>query len=107
MSSWKSQSLAGGVGGATVVSHQVQPCLPSYGGIFLAQTEAQEALPAHQAALLCCVDAQVAQRGCGVSSVEIFKSHLHVGLGTLLWLSLLEQGWATGTQRSLPTSAML
>lgn len=28
-------------------------------------------------------------------------------LGTLLWVSQMGQGWATGTQRSLPTSAVL
>ena len=32
------------------------------------------------------------QRGCGVSSLQIFKSHLDVSLGSLLWVSLLEQG---------------
>lgn len=32
------------------------------------------------------------QAGCGVSSLEIFKSHLHVVLGAVLWVSLLEQG---------------
>ena len=36
--------------------------------------------------------AQAAQRGCGVSSWEISKSRLDVGLGSLLWVSLLEQG---------------
>jgi len=46
----------------------------------------------------CCVGdgalAQVAQRAgeSGVSSLEIFKSHLDVVLGSLLWVSLLEQG---------------
>lgn len=34
----------------------------------------------------------VAQRGCGVSSFEISRSHLDVGLGTMLWVSLLDQG---------------
>ena len=47
-------------------------------------------------ALLCCVSdgalAQVAQRGCRVSSLEIFRSHLNIMLGTVLWMSLLEQG---------------
>ena len=32
------------------------------------------------------------QRGCGVSSLEIFQSHLDVALDTLLWVFLLEQG---------------
>ena len=35
--------------------------------------------------------AQVAQRCCGVFSQEIFKISLDVVLGTLLWVSLLEQ----------------
>ena len=30
-------------------------------------------------------------RGCGVSSLELSRSHLAVGLGTLLWVVLLEQ----------------
>ena len=34
----------------------------------------------------------VAQRGCGMFSFEISRSHLDVGLGTLLWVSLLERG---------------
>lgn len=29
--------------------------------------------------------------GCGISSLEICRSHVEVGLGTLLWLALLEQ----------------
>ena len=32
----------------------------------------------------------VAQRGCGMFSFEISRSHLDVGLGTMLWVSLLE-----------------
>lgn len=35
---------------------------------------------------------QVAQRGCGVSSLQSFKSHQNVILGTLLEVTLLEQG---------------
>ena len=31
-------------------------------------------------------------RGCGVSSLEISKSHVDVGLSTLLWVSLLGHG---------------
>jgi len=34
--------------------------------------------------------AQVAQRGCGVSSLEIFKSHLDIVLGNQLLVALLE-----------------
>jgi len=30
-------------------------------------------------------------RGCGASSLEIFQSHLDIGLATLLCMSLLEQ----------------
>ena len=33
-------------------------------------------------------------RGCGVSSSETIKTQLDVGLGTLLWVSLLELGLA-------------
>ena len=35
--------------------------------------------------------AQAAQRGCGVSSLEAFKSRLEMGLGSLRWVALLEQ----------------
>lgn len=35
--------------------------------------------------------AKVAQRNCGASLLEVFKSHLDVRLGNLLWLTLLEQ----------------
>ena len=31
-------------------------------------------------------------RGCGVSSLELSRSCLAMGLGTLLWVVLLEQG---------------
>ena len=56
----------------------------------------------NQAALLWCARdrAQVAQRSCGVSSLETFRSHLD----TLLWLALGLTRW---TQKSLPTSATL
>jgi len=48
--------------------------------------------------------AQVAQRDCQVSSLEIFKNCL----GTLLCVSLLEQGLGQGTSRgSFPASAIL
>ena len=46
-------------------------------------------------------------RGCGVSSLEVSKSRLAVGLGTLLWVALLQRGWDWETQRALPASAML
>lgn len=50
----------------------------------------------HLETLLCCIDdkalAQAAQRGCGVSSLEISKSCLDMSLGTLLWVSLRGQG---------------
>ena len=45
-------------------------------------------------------------RGCGVS-LGIFINHLDVGLGTLLWVALLQRGWDWGTQKALPASAML
>lgn len=35
---------------------------------------------------------KLAQRGCGFSSLEIFQSCLDTGLGSLLWVSLPEQG---------------
>lgn len=50
--------------------------------------------------------AQVAQIGCGVTSLEILKSHLDMILDTLLWVSLLEQGLERMTQRSLPSLPM-
>jgi len=46
-------------------------------------------------------------RGCGVSSLEVSRSHLAVGLGTLLWVALLQRGWDWGIQRALPASAIL
>ena len=56
----------------------------------------QEVPPEHQEACLYCGGdralAQAAQAGCGVSSLEIFKSHLDMDLGTLLWVALLGQG---------------
>ena len=61
-----------------------------------AQTGAQEVPPKHQEALLLChlhsTVAQVDQGGGGVSSLEIFKSHLGLSKATLLWVPLLEQG---------------
>ena len=35
--------------------------------------------------------AQTTQRGCGISSLEIFRSRLDMVLGSLLWVALLEQ----------------
>lgn len=65
----------------------------------------------HLAALLCCAVLEHLQklpRACGVSSLETFRSHLAMGLGPLLWVSLLKQGWAGQmTQRVLPASAVL
>ena len=49
----------------------------------------------HQAALLCCVVLEHwhrLPRGCGVSSLETFRSHLAMGLGLLLCVSLLRSG---------------
>lgn len=41
-------------------------------------------------------------RGCGVSSLETFRSCLGVGLGTLLWCLCWSRGGTKGTQKSLP-----
>ena len=65
-----------------------------------------------QAACLYCVGdgalAQAAQRGGGVSSLEIFRGYLDVVLRTLLWAALLEQGFGPGGfQRSPLTSTIL
>ena len=64
----------------------------------------------HQAALLCCAVPEHWHRllrGCGVSSLGMFRSRLALGLGPLLWVSLLEQGWGRGAQRVLPASVIL
>lgn len=48
----------------------------------------------HQAALLFCGGVgALAQgsRGCQVSFLEVFRSHLGMSLGTLFWVALLEQ----------------
>jgi len=37
----------------------------------------------------------------------MFRSRLAMGLDPLLWVSLLEKGWARGAQRALPASAFL
>ena len=57
----------------------------------------------HQAALPCFVVPEHwhrLPRGCGVSSLGMFRSRLAMGLGPLLWVSLLEQRWAGGVQMS-------
>lgn len=58
-----------------------------------ALTGTQETSCEHQEALLCHLAdgalAQVSQRVCGVSSLDIFKSHLDLGQGTLLQVALL------------------
>uniref|UniRef100_A0A8V0XKA3 Methionine aminopeptidase n=1 Tax=Gallus gallus TaxID=9031 RepID=A0A8V0XKA3_CHICK len=41
-------------------------------------------------------------RGCGVSSLEMCKSHLDVVLGTLLWVALWSRGWSRWTQKCQP-----
>jgi len=46
-------------------------------------------------------------RGCGISTLEIFKCHLDMALGPLLCVSLLEQGLARWTRKFLLTSAVL
>jgi len=62
-----------------------------------AQTGTQDAPSAHQHCAGDEAEAQAAQRGCGVSSLEMFRSHLD----TLLWVSLLEQGLDLVTSRGL------
>jgi len=61
-----------------------------------AKTGALEVPSEHQKALLCYAGvralAQAAWRGWGVCSLNTFGSHLDTVLGTLLWVSLLEQG---------------
>ena len=53
-----------------------------------AQTEMEEVPAEHQEAFMCCAGdgtlEQATQKGCGVSFLEIFRSHLDLGLGTLL-----------------------
>jgi len=34
---------------------------------------------------------QAAQSGCKVSTLQLFKTHPEIGLGTLLWVALLQQ----------------
>jgi len=46
-------------------------------------------------------------RGCGVSSLENFRSCLAMAMCTLLWVALLESEWARGKQRALPASTLL
>ena len=50
-------------------------------------------------------------RGCGVSSLELSRSCLAMGLGILLWVVLLEQGLGhrdtEGRRKALPASASL
>jgi len=43
----------------------------------------------------------------GLSSMGLCQRRVDMALGTLLWVPLLEQGLGRGTQRSLPTSAIL
>jgi len=42
-----------------------------------------------------------------LSFLRISSSCLAMALGTLLWMALLERGWARGKQRALPASATL
>lgn len=70
----------------------------------------REVLSEHQEACLCFVGggalAEAAQRGGGVTSLEIFRCDMDMGLGTLFWVSLLVRGWSRWTQSALPTSAI-
>lgn len=74
------------------------------------QTGTREAPSGHREALNYSVGdealARLAQKVCGVSSLEVC---LDVGLGTLLWMSLLEQGLKhmTSTYRDLNHSVIL
>jgi len=75
-----------------------------------AQRGTQQIPSKHQAALLCCAETEPSYRlprGCGVPSLETFSSHLDMGLGTLLWASLLSRGWGKWSQRVLPASVVL
>ena len=59
-------------------------------------------LPAHQEHF-CTVEVMehwhMLPRGCGVSSLETSKSCLDKGLGTLLWVALLELGFSQMASR--------
>ena len=59
-----------------------------------AQTGTEKVLLKHKEALLRCV---WVFRGCGVSSLEIFRSCLDTVLDTLLWVALPEQPLTTST----------
>ena len=55
----------------------------------------QELLSDYQETLHCVADRaleQVAQTALGGSTLEIFRSHLDLGLSNLLWVSFLELG---------------
>lgn len=45
--------------------------------------------------------------GCGISSLEMSKSHPDLALGTLLWMALLEKRLGQASQRAQPASAAL
>lgn len=58
-----------------------------------AQTETWEVPSEHQNAFLCCEGGrtQSAQKGSVASLVSIFKNHLDMRLGSLIWVFLLEE----------------
>lgn len=77
----------------------------------LAESEAREVPSEQQEALPPC-DAVIEPwhkppRCYGVLSLEISKSHLDMGLGALLWVSLLEWWLDRWTQRWFPSSVIL
>jgi len=72
-----------------------------------ARTGTQEAPCRHQLTAWVTEHWHRLPRGCGVSSLEISKSHLDMGLGALLWVSLLEWWLDRWTQRWFPSSVIL
>lgn len=60
----------------------------------------------HQHSTVYGAPAQAAQRSCGVTSLETFKDHLDVGLGTLLEQGLCTQ-WHSETPSNLNHSVIL
>jgi len=76
-----------------------------------AQSGTQEIPAKHQETLPYCADERAlghaTQRGCGVSSLEISKPRLDMALGTLPWVSMLEQGLDQMDLRSQPALASL
>ena len=70
-----------------------------------AQSGKQEIPAKHQETLPYCADERALR--CGVSSLEISKPRLDMALGTLPWVSMLEQGLDQMDLRSQPAFASL